>query len=89
MTTSGFTQDIIEAFRSSPVSLPLARQAIGLLEEEGYDAAETMKRGIIEALAPVMRGASPVVAQIVARALHEHVDWYEVVIAVATDETMN
>lgn len=89
MTTSGFTQDIITAFRSAPISLPLARQAIGLLGEEGYDAAQTMKEGIIAALTPEMAKANPIVAQIVARALLEHVDWEQVVVAVATDEKLN
>ena len=89
MTTSGFTQDIITMFQSAPVGRILARRAIGLMQQEGSDTAETMKQGIIEALSTEMRAANPLVAQIVARALLEHVDWDEVVVAVATDESSN
>lgn len=89
MTTSGFTQDVIALFRSAPVAGPLARHAIGMLEREGADAAEVMKQGIIAALSPAMQVANPLVAQIVARALLEHVDWEQVVVSVATDESRN
>lgn len=89
MTTSGFTQDVIALFQSAPIARPLARHAIGMLEQEGADAAETMKQGIIAALSPAMQVANPLVAQIVARALLEHVDWKQVVVAVATDESRN
>jgi hypothetical protein len=48
-----------------------------------------MKQGVIQALSPEMRGANPLVAQVVARALLEHVDWQQVVLSVATDESRN
>jgi hypothetical protein len=89
MTTNGFTQDIIAMFQSAPMGRTLARKAIGLMEQEGGDIAETMKQGVIQALSPEMQGANPLVAQVVARALLEHVDWQQVVLSVATDESRN
>jgi|688.fasta_scaffold326651_4 hypothetical protein len=89
MTTSGFTQDVIALFQHAPIGRTLARHAIGLLQQEGSDPAETMRQGIVEALSTEMQAANPLVAQIVARALLEHVDWEQVVVAVATDEKLN
>lgn len=92
MISGGFTDDVITLCKITTAGPALMRLAFSAIEDDGgtlEDKAAGMRSAFIASLREEAKKSHPFIQQIAARALLDHVDWKQVVLAVATDESQN